>query len=75
MSKKYCQVYPEGAEEVLSDLTDPLAKYITGVDKNVGENYNEVMSGLGKTFMVGGTVGTVMGGAQDNIIARTMQQL
>jgi len=32
----------EGAEEVLSDLTDPLAKYLTGVDKNVGENYNEV---------------------------------
>ena len=65
----------EGAEEVLSDLADPLTKYITGVDKNVGENYNEVMSGLGKTFMVGGTVGAVMGSAQDTVISRTKTQL
>ena len=46
----------EGAEEVLSDLSDPLAKYITWVDKNIGENYNDVVKGLPKTFLVGGSV-------------------
>lgn len=64
----------EGAEEVLSDLSDPLAKYLTGVDKNVGENYNEVFKGLPETFFVGGSVGTLMGGAQDFMRSKSKGQ-
>jgi hypothetical protein len=65
----------EGAEEVVSDLTDPLAKYLTGVDKNVGENYNEVFKGLPETFLIGGSVGTLMGGAQDFMRSRSKEQV
>jgi len=64
----------EGAEEVLSDLTDPLAKYLTGVDKNVEENYNEVFKSLPKTFLVGGSVGTVLGAGQDFLRSRSKDQ-
>jgi hypothetical protein len=64
----------EGAEEVLSDLTDPMAKYLTGVDKNVGENYKETFKGLPKTFLVGGSVGTLMGGAQDFVRSKSKGQ-
>ena len=52
----------EAGEEVLSDLIDPLNRYITGVDKNIGENYKEAVSNLPKTALVGGTVGSVMQG-------------
>ena len=64
----------EGAEEVLSDLSDPLAKYLTGVDKNVGENYKETFKGLPETFFVGGSVGTLMGGAQDFMRSKSKGQ-
>ena len=52
----------EAGEEVLSDFVDPLNRYLTGVDKNIGENYKEAVSNLPKTALVGGTVGSVMQG-------------
>ena len=64
----------EGAEEVLSDLTDPMAKYLTGVDKNVGENYNDTIKGLPQTFLVGGSVGTVLGAGQSFLRSRSRDQ-
>ena len=64
----------EGAEEALSDLTDPLAKYLTGVDKNVGENYNDTIKGLPQTFLVGGSVGTVLGAGQSFLRSRSRDQ-
>lgn len=55
----------DGAEEVLSDTLNPLAKKATGVDtRSLKEQYGEVVPGLGKTFLVGGTVGSVMSGGQ-----------
>lgn len=55
----------EGAEEVLADTLNPLVKKGTGVDKrSLKEQYSEVVPGLGETFLVGGTVGSVMSGGQ-----------
>ncbi len=52
----------EAGEEVVSDLADPALKYATGVDKNIGENYKETIKGLPRTALLGGTIGSIMGG-------------
>ena len=52
----------EAGEEVMSDLADPALKYATGVDKNIGENYKETFKGLPRTALLGGTIGSIMGG-------------
>ena len=52
----------EAGEEVVSDLADPALKYATGVDKNIGENYKETFKGLPRTALLGGTIGSIMGG-------------
>ena len=52
----------EGFEESLTDLVDPALQYATDVDKNIGENYKEAIKGLPQTFLIGGTVGSVMQG-------------
>ena len=52
----------EAGEEVMSDLADPALKYATGVDKNIGENYKETFKELPRTALLGGTIGTLMGG-------------
>ena len=49
----------EGLEEVASDITDPLLKKATGVDKNAKVDW----SNLPRTFLVGGATGAVLGGA------------
>ena len=55
----------EGAEEVLADTLNPLVKKGTGVDKrSLKEQYSEVVPGLKETFLIGGTVGSVMSGGQ-----------
>ncbi len=74
MGKLAYNFISEGAEEVLSDLTDPLAKYLTGVDKNVGENYNDTIKGLPQTFLVGGSVGTALGAGQDFLRSHSKDQ-
>ena len=55
----------EGAEEVLSDLANPALKYVTGVDKNIGQNYVDAFKGLPETFVVGGGAGAILGGGQN----------
>ena len=55
----------EGAEEVLSDLANPALKYVTGVDKNIGQNYIDAIKGLPETFVVGGGAGAILGGGQN----------
>ncbi|MBQ8566487.1 MAG: hypothetical protein IJ445_02740 [Clostridia bacterium] len=56
----------EGTEEVISDLSSPLAKKAMGVDnRSLKEQYGEVRKGLGETFLVGGTVGSVISGGQN----------
>lgn len=57
----------EGAEEVLSDLANPALKYVTGVDKNIGQNYVDAFKGLPETFVVGGGAGAILGGGQNFI--------
>lgn len=57
----------EGAEEVLSDLANPALKYVTGVDKNIGQNYVDAVKGLPETFVIGGGAGAVLGGGQNFI--------
>ena len=57
----------EGAEEVLSDLANPALKYVTGVDKNIGQNYIDAIKGLPETFVIGGGTGAVLGGGQNFI--------
>ena len=57
----------EGAEEVLSDLANPALKYVTGVDKNIGQNYIDAIKGLPETFVVGGGAGAILGGGQNFI--------
>lgn len=57
----------EGAEEVLSDLANPALKYVTGVDKNIGQNYIDAIKGLPETFVIGGGAGAVLGGGQNFI--------
>ena len=49
----------EGLEEVASDITDPLLKKATGVDKNAKVDWYN----LPRTFLVGGATGAVLGGA------------
>ena len=50
----------EGLEEVVADLLDPVNKRITGVDTEATVNWAE----LPKTFLVGGSVGAILDGAQ-----------
>ena len=57
----------EGAEEALSDLANPALKYVTGVDKNIGQNYIDAIKGLPETFVIGGGAGAVLGGGQNFI--------
>lgn len=58
----------EGAEEVLSDLLDPVNKAVFDIgDQSFSENMGEAVKGLPQTFLVGGTVGTVMQGGNDII--------
>ncbi len=52
----------EAGEEMASDLADPALKYATGIDKNIGENYKETIKGLPRTALLGGTIGSIMGG-------------
>ena len=55
----------EGAEEVLSDFTDPLAKTIyKGKDALKDYTDPEYWKNIPRTFVTGGTVGSVMGGGQ-----------
>ena len=60
----------EAAEEALADLADPALQYVTGVDKNIGENYKSVANGLPKTMLLGGTVGSILQGG--NVTARAL---
>ena len=57
----------EGGEEVLADLADPALRYVTGVDKNISQNYAEALKAenLGRTFAAGAAVGSVMQGGQN----------
>ena len=50
----------EGLEEVVADLLDPVNKRITGVNTEATVNWAE----LPKTFLVGGSVGAILDGAQ-----------
>ena len=57
----------EGGEEVLADLADPALGYVTGVDKNISQNYAEALKAenLGRTFAAGAAVGSVMQGGRN----------
>lgn len=54
----------EGAEEILSDLLDPVNKKIFGIDETDPTDWGEVFRGLPETFVVGGLTGVVMEGLQ-----------
>lgn len=55
----------EGMEEVLSDLLNPVAKRITGVDKGATVDWGQ----LPKTFLVGGATASVLNGIQNGASA------
>ncbi len=55
----------EGMEEVLSDLLNPVAKRITGVDKDATVDWGQ----LPKTFLVGGATASVLNGIQNGASA------
>lgn len=55
----------EGMEEVLSDLLNPVAKRITGVDEEATVDWGE----LPKTFLVGGATASVLNGIQNGASA------
>ncbi len=59
----------EGFEEVLADAADPLLKATTGVDTDIGKNYKTVIKNLPETFLLGGTVGSIFGGANVGVNA------
>ncbi len=53
----------EGAEEVVSDVViDPGLKFVTGVDKNIGENYKQAIKDAPEIFGTGVAVGSIMQG-------------
>lgn len=54
----------EGAEEVVSDIANPLLKRATGVDKTAEM---PTLQELGRTFAVGGATGAVMGALNTGI--------
>lgn len=55
----------EGVEELITDVgIDPGLKYITGVDKNVGENYLNAVQNAPRTFGTGAVAGSAMHGGQ-----------
>ena len=55
----------EGLEEVASDIIDPALRGITGVNswEEVKRQYGDLPEQLPHTFLVGGTVGSVLGSA------------
>ena len=55
----------EGLEEVASDIIDPALRGITGVNswEDVKRQYGDLPEQLPHTFLVGGTVGSVLGSA------------
>ncbi len=54
----------EGVEELGSDFTDPVNKWITGVDTEIGANFRAAVKNIPRTFAMGATVGTLMQGGQ-----------
>ena len=54
----------EGVEELGSDFADPVNKWITGVDTEIGANFREAVKNIPRTFAMGATVGSVMQGGQ-----------
>jgi len=58
----------EGLEEVISDVgIDPGLKFVTGVDRNIGENYKQAIGNAPEIFGTGAAVGSVMQGGQNFI--------
>jgi gas vesicle protein len=55
----------EGAEEVASDVFNPLLERVTGVDETAKIDW----AGMPRTFLVGGTTGAVMGGGRSLVDA------
>ena len=60
----------EGAEEVLSDLLNPVAKRITGVDKDATVD----LAQLPKTFLVGGATASILEPIQTSIMGLTQKK-
>ena len=54
----------EGVEELGSDFADPVNKWITGVDTEIGANFREALKNIPRTFAMGATVGSVIQGGQ-----------
>ena len=54
----------EGVEELGSDFADPVNKWITGVDTEIGANFREAVKNIPRTFAMGATVGGLMQGGQ-----------
>lgn len=54
----------EGVEELGSDFADPVNKWITGVDTDIGANFRKALKNTGRTFSMGATVGGFMQGGQ-----------
>ena len=54
----------EGVEELGSDFADPVNKWVTGVDTDIGANFRKAYEESGKTFLMGATVGSIMQGGQ-----------
>ena len=54
----------EGVEELGSGFMDPVNKWVTGVDTDIGANFRKAYEESGKTFLMGATVGSIMQGGQ-----------
>ena len=54
----------EGVEELGSGFADPVNKWVTGVDTDIGANFRKAYKESGKTFLMGATVGSIMQGGQ-----------
>ena len=54
----------EGVEELGSDFADPVNKWITGVDTEIGANFRAAVKNIPRTFIMGATVGSIMQGGQ-----------
>lgn len=56
----------EGVEEVLSDILDPVNKRVFGITDTIEM---PSLKDLGKTFVIGGTIGQILDGAQTGVRA------
>ena len=54
----------EGVEELGSGFADPVNKWITGVDTDIGANFRQALQEAPRTFAMGATVGSIMQGGQ-----------